>query len=133
MDPITLGVAAAGLFAAKVIERLGERSGDKAADSAGAVRTSIARLLGHRHGADLEPLRQVERTPDSRISIEALATAIAEAARDSPQAAQDLEHVVAESGWLRSSQFGAFQVSIQDDARVNRIYQANRDINIQEI
>lgn len=132
MDPITLGIAAAGLFAAKVIERLGERAGDKAADSVGPVQAAITRLLEREHSAGLEPLRQVERAPDSRILIEALAAAIADAARNSPQAAEDLEDIVAEAKWL-GSQFAAFQVTVQDDASVDRVYQANRDINIREV
>jgi hypothetical protein len=128
MDPISLGIAAATAFAAKVIDRLGERAGDKVADEAAPVRDRIKQLLdeaGHGTG----PLQQVEQAPDSTAAVSRLATAIARGAEVRPDAAERLAQFMA---LLQPDatvpRIGKFQVHVSGEATVGSIYNADRDI-----
>lgn len=133
MDPITLGLAAAALFAAKVIGRMGERTGDKVVDTVTPVRDHIAHLLESGDPKDVGALEQVERSPDSRIAVNALAAAIADAARRDPVAAAPLADIVAQSQSVAGDHQGAaFQVNLSDHAAVERVFQANHDINFRD-
>jgi hypothetical protein len=132
VEPITLGLAAAGLFAAKMIERLGERTGDRVADSVEPIKSGIVHALDTGKHGDLEPLKRVEQAPDSRIAVEALGSAIATAVGNNPELARPLEILIANSGWTAESANNSFEVNLHDKAQVDRIYQANRDVNIRE-
>lgn len=130
MDPITMGAVAAALFAKKLIERLGERAGDKVADEVAPVREHITDLL-HGAGRDVGLLRQVEQAPDSKITVDQLATAIAQAAEQNPEGARRLAQFTA--GYqLNAQQVAKFQVSLSDEAKVDNIYNADRDIIIKK-
>jgi hypothetical protein len=128
MDPITLGAVVAALFAKKLIERLGERAGDKVADEVTPVREQIMGLL-EGAGHDTGVVQQVEQASDSKIAVGRLATAITQAAEQNPDGAQRLAEFMAQYQLnAKEQQVAKFQVNLRDEAKVERIYNADRDI-----
>lgn len=124
-DPVTLGVTAAALIAKKALEKAGEHVGESGWELLESVAARVRGWFSRRDDTDAEAaLELVEAAPDSQSAIDKLAAAIAAAAQQEPDEAEQLAGLVDRAQHEAGAQVNTFVNQVRDNANVERIVQA---------
>lgn len=124
MDPITLGLLAAGIVAKKALET----TGDKAAETVWASLQTVGdRVRSWFSDNDDDPgtkaLEVVEAAPDSQRAVETLADSIANAIGADRSFGDELAALVETAERGGSAPVASFVTEVRDNAKVGRIIQ----------
>jgi hypothetical protein len=128
VEPVTLGLAAAGLVAKAALEAAAGEAGESGWDALRSVGNRVRSWFGRRDdGEAVRALDVVEAAPDSASAVAKLADHIAIAARADPDEAAGLERLVDNIATVAAPEVVNFVNQVRDQARVGRIIQVGRD------
>lgn len=125
MEPVTLGLAAAGLVAKAALEAA---AGETSWNALKSVGNRLRNWFTHRDDEEaLQALSLVEAVPDSPRAVEALATRITQAASADPDEAEGLSRLVDNIAAAAGPPVVTFITQVRDQAQVGRIIQVTGD------
>lgn len=124
MDPMTLGLMAAGIIAKKALESTGAQAGEAVWSSLQALGDRVRSWFSdNNHDTGSKAIGLVEAAPDSQRAVEALADAIAEAVGADESFSDELASLIEEIERGPSAPVASFVTEVRDNAKVGRIIQ----------